>query len=298
MKRKFSIVPYLYIGPHLVFYTIFILLPLLGGIFISLNRWSIYRGREDFVGLKYYIRLFDSEFVRGQYFWKSLWVTFQFVLYYLPPLLLISLGLALLLHHCKQKWIRLIGQFCYLLPSAIAVSVVAIIWRWIFGYEAGVLNYVLSLASVPRVPWLADLPWAWFAITMPTLWMGCGWSMVLFLVGLQTIPQQQYEAATIDGANAWQQFLNVTLPGLRPITVFIVITQIIGAFSLFAQPQLLTRGGPGNATTPVMMFLYGEAFNGQYPRVGSAVAMGFVMGLIVFSIVSSIYFIGSRRSER
>lgn len=297
MARKRSFAAYLYIGPHILFYVVFIVLSLFGGFFVSLNRWSIYRGREAFVGLKYYLRLFDTGFVRGQYFWDSLWVSLQFIMYYLPPLLVISLVLALLLHHCQQKAVRLVGQFCFLVPSAIAVSVVAVIWRWVFGYEVGVMNYVLSLVSLPRLPWLADLPWVWAAITTPTLWMGCGWSMVLFLVGLQTIPAEQYEAAKVDGANGWQQFRSITLPGLRPITVFIVITQVVGAFGLFAQPQLLTRGGPGNATTPIMMFLYGEAFNGEYPRVGSAVAMGFVTGLLVFSIVSCVYFIGGRKSD-
>lgn len=297
MRRRIAIAPYCYIGPHVVFYVTFILLSLFGGAFISLNRWSIYQGRESFVGIKYYLRLFDPGFVRGQYFWKSLWVSLQFVIYYVPPLLAISLSLALLLHHCGTKVIRLIGQFCFLMPSAISVSVVAIMWRWVFGYEAGVVNYLFSLVSLPKAPWLSDLPWAWCAITAPTLWMACGWSMVLFLVGLQTIPAEQYEAAEVDGANGWQLFCHVTVPGLRPITTFIVITQIIGAFGLFAQPQLLTRGGPGNATTPVMMFLYGEAFNGQYPRVGSAVAMGFVTGMVVFSIVSCIYVVAGKKSE-
>src|SRR5690606_16500943 len=131
MKSRVSIAPYLYIAPHLLFFTGFILIPLFGGLLISLNRWSIYRGRETFVGLKYYLRLFDFDFTRTQYFWKSLWVTLQFIVYYLPVLLVLSLALALLLHHCSNKLVRACAQFSFLVPSAIAVSVVAVVWRWI-----------------------------------------------------------------------------------------------------------------------------------------------------------------------
>ncbi len=295
MKQRLT--PYLYIAPHVVFFTAFILVPLAGGFYISMHRWSIEHGREAFVGLKYYTRLFDSDFTRGIFFWKSLWVSCQFILYFVPPLVVISLALALLLHHCKSKGLRMGAQFCILAPSAVAVSVTAVIWRWMLGYEAGVVNYLLEGIGIAKIPWMADIPWVWLSIVIPTLWMACGWSMVLFLVGLQTIPQQLYEAVEVDGANAFQKFIHITLPGLRPITVFIVITQIIGAFSLFAQPQLITKGGPGNATTPIMLYLYGEAFNGKYPRVGSSVAMALVAGMVVFSFVSAVYLLAGRRRD-
>jgi len=289
MSRKNNLSAYLYIIPHGFFYFVFIVIPLFMGFYMSLNRWSIFKGREAFVGLKYYLRLFDSEFVRGAHFWQSLLVTLKFVLYYVPVLILISLGLALLVHSCKNKVIRMVSQFSFLVPTAIAISVVAVIWRWIFGYNVGVLNYFLSCLHIDKKPWLVDLPWAWFAIILPTLWMACGWNMILFIVGLQRIPEALYEAAKVDGAGPWKRFIYITLPGLRPITVFIVITTLIGAFNLFAQPQLLTGGGPGRATTPVMLFLYGEAFNASYPRLGSSVAMGFVIGIIIFSMVSVIF---------
>ncbi len=296
MKQRLT--PYLYIAPHVVFFTMFIIVPLFGGVYISMHRWSIEHGREAFVGLKYYTRLFDPEnFSRGIYFWKSLWVSCQFILYFVPPLLIISLLLALLLHHCKSKGLRMVAQFCILAPTAVAVSVSAVIWRWMLGYEAGVINYMLQFFGIAKIPWMADLPWAWFAIILPTLWMACGWSMVLFLVGLQTIPKQLYEAVQVDGANNLQQFFYITLPGLQPITMFILITQIIGAFSLFAQPQLLTAGGPGYATTPIMLYLYGEAFNGVYPRVGSSVAMALVAGMVVFSLVSTVYLLMGKRRD-
>jgi multiple sugar transport system permease protein len=283
--------------PHVIFYFVFIVIPFILGIYISLNRWSIIKGKEAFVGLKYYTRLFDSEFVRGGQFWNSLWVTAQFVLYFTPFVVLISLGLALLVHSCRSKLMRAGSQFSFLVPTAISISVIAVLWRWILGSDIGILNFVLDSLGMAKRPWLVDLPWAWFAIILPTLWMACGWNMILFIVGIQRIPETLYEAAKVDGAGPWKQFMHITLPGLRPITIFIVITQLLGAFNLFAQPQLLTGGGPGRATTPVMLFLYGEAFNPSYPRLGAAVAMGLVTGVIIFAIVVVVYFSFSRKKD-
>jgi len=297
MSRKNNYSAYLYILPHGIFYLVFIAIPFILGIYISLNRWSIVDGREAFVGLKYYIRLFDSDFVRGGHFWNSLWVAAQFVIYFTPFVVLISLGLAILVHNCGSKLARAGSQFSFLVPTAISISIIAVLWRWILGSDIGILNFVLSSLGMEKKPWLIDVPWAWFAIILPTLWMACGWNMVLFIVGMQRIPETLYEAAKVDGAGPWKQFIYITLPGLRPITNFIVITQLIGAFNLFAQPQLLTGGGPGRATTPVMLFLYGEAFNPRYPRLGAAVAMGLVTGIIIFSIVAVVYFLFSRKKE-
>ena len=297
MKQKTNLIGYIYLLPYLTVYCVFIGIPLFSGIYISMHRWSLTHGREAFVGLKYYLRLFSGDFVRGPYFWNSLWVTLQFVLYFVPILLIISLGLALLIYQCKNKTLRAFGQFSFLVPTAISISVIAILWRVIFGYDGGVLNFVLSLAGISPKPWLTDLPWAWFSIILPTLWMTCGWNMILFIVGLQRIPDSLYEAARVDGANVWQSFRHITLPGLKPITIFIVVTQIIGAFNLFAQPQLLTSGGPGIATTPVMLFLYNEAYQGRYARLGSAIAMGFVTGVIVIAIVLVIYLVFSRKTD-
>lgn len=297
MKKKINIAGSLYLLPYLALYFIFIVIPLFSGIYISLHRWSLSHGQEAFVGLKYYTRLFSGEFVRGPYFWNSLWVTLQFVLYFVPILIVISLALALLIYQCKNKVLRGIGQFSFLVPTAISVSVIAILWRVIFGYNSGILNYVLGFIGISPKPWLTDVPWAWCAIILPTLWMACGWNMILFIVGLQRIPDSLYEAARVDGANIWQSFRHITLPGLKPITIFIVITQIIGAFNLFAQPQLLTGGGPGTATTPVMLFLYGEAYAARYPRLGSAIAMGFTTGIIIIAIVLVIYLLFGRKSD-
>ncbi|MBW2154976.1 MAG: sugar ABC transporter permease, partial [Deltaproteobacteria bacterium] len=252
MSKKNNPIAYLYIIPHAIFYGGFIMVPLFLGFYMSLNRWSLFKGREGYVGLKYYRRLFVGDFIRGDHFWQALLVTVKFVVYFAPALVLISLGLALLIHSYKSKWLRACSQFSFLVPTAIAISVGAVIWRWILGYESGILNYALTWMSIEKKPWLTDLPWAWLAIILPTLWMACGWNMILFMVGLQRIPPTLYEAARVDGANAWNRFVYITLPGLRPVTIFIVITTLIGAFNLFAQPQLLTGGGPGRATTPVM----------------------------------------------
>ena len=145
MIKKKNTGAYIYILPHFFFYFVFIIIPLFLGFFISLHRWSIFKGREEFVGLKYYLRLFDTDFIRGAHFWQSLLVTAKFVLYYAPILILISLGLALLVNSCKNKLVRAISQFSILVPTAIAISVVAVIWRWIFGYNVGLLALILGI---------------------------------------------------------------------------------------------------------------------------------------------------------
>lgn len=280
--RRRSITPYIYLAPHAVFFTTFVILPLFFGLYISLHKWGLYTTSHEFVGLKYYARLFDMDFIRTGYYWRSVWVTLQFVVFSVPPLVLLGLGLALLINSDDLKeWQQRLFRTVFLLPVAMAVTVIAVVWRWLLLYDSGLFNYLLGFLGVAKVPWLTEQPGAWVAIVVATVWWTVGWNMIILLVGLQGIPRSIYEAAVIDGASRVQTFLYVTLPNMKGVLTFVLVIQIIASFNLFAQPQLMTAGGPERTTLPVMMCIYGDAFGSIHPRVGSSCAMGFMTGAIM-----------------
>jgi len=284
--------------PHVVLFGMFVVTPLFFGLYISLHKWGMYAGEVEFVGLKYYRRLFDLDFVRTSYFWDSILVTLRFVCFSVPPLVLIALGLATFLNaDFLGGWPRVILRTCFLLPAALAITVVATIGRWILLYDNGLLNHALVALGLDRVPWLTDQPGAWISIVGVTVWCTVAWNMILLLVSLQSIPASLYEAARIDGAGGLSSFWHISLPSIRPMLIFVTIIQIIASFNLFAQPQLMTAGGPERSTMPVMMFIYTDAFNAVHPRIGNGCAMAFVTGLIMLAFLLLQYRLVVRRER-
>jgi multiple sugar transport system permease protein len=286
IRSRFT--PYVYLAPHAVFFSVFVLLPLFLGFYISLHKWGLYSGNPEFVGFRYYARLFDFDFIRTGYYWRSVWATLQFVVFSVPPLVALGLGLALLINSDDLKeWQRRLFRTVFLLPVAMAVTVIAVVWRWLLLYDSGLINYLLGMAGMSGVPWLTEQPGAWISIVLATVWWTAGWNMIILLVGLQGIPRTIYEAAVIDGASRIQTLFFVTLPNLKGVLLFVLVIQIIASFNLFAQPQLMTAGGPDRTTLPVMMQIYTDAFSTIHPRVGSSCAMGFMTGaiMLVFLLV-------------
>lgn len=287
MKKKLFgdeglLTPYIFIIPHALFFFTFALYPVFKGLWISLHKWDVLSGERTFVGLKNYLDLLFVRNVPAQYYWEALWNTIQFVIYSVPFLVGVALVLALLVSSINKG--RGFFRTIFFLPTAMTVSVVAVIWRWIFNYESGLLNYILySLFKIKNIPWLTQQPGAWISIVVTTIWWTVGWNMVYFLIGLQNIPEELYEAAKIDGAGWWQSFRYITLPSLKPIALFIFITTIIASFNLFGQPQLMTGGGPGRSTVTVMLHIYNEGF-GTNLRMGSASAMAYLTALIMIVI--------------
>jgi multiple sugar transport system permease protein len=288
--------PWCFLLPHGLFFATFVVAPLLFGFYISLHRWGMFSGREAFVGLKYYIRLFDTEFVRTGYYWKSLLVTLEYVVLSVPPLVFVAFSLAVLLDARELgETVRRVLRTVYLLPAALAITVVAVIWRWVLLYDNGLLNSLLAMAGIGKVAWLTEQPGAWASILLTTLWCSVGWNMVLFLVALQGIPDALYEAAVIDGANRRQAFLYVTLPNMRRTLLFVSLLQVIASFNLFAQPQLMTGGGPERSTLPVMLFIYNDAFSSILPRIGNGCALAFTTGLFMLAFLVAQYRLVIRR---
>ncbi|HEY8346481.1 MAG TPA: sugar ABC transporter permease [Symbiobacteriaceae bacterium] len=275
------IVPYLFIAPHLVFFVTFVATPVLYGFWLSLNQWD-FLGEPKFVGLQNYLNLFDKSTVQGLYFWNAMGNTLEFVLYSVPLLVTIPLGLALALDTRLPG--RVIFRTVFYAPMVLSVATVAIIWRWLLDTNAGLVNYYLKsiLGIGEKIPWLADLPWAWISLVLMTVWWTIGGNLILFLAGLQDIPQTLYEAARIDGANSWQTFRYITLPGLKPTLLFVTVMTTIASFNLFGQPYMTTGGGPNRATQTAVMLIRDEAFKAY--RMGSASAMAWVLGLLMMVV--------------
>lgn len=285
-RRKINWTPYLFILPHLIFFTLFLGYPFFYGLYISFHFYDYLRPQATrFVGLQNYANLFTAGSVQFQRFWNALGNTAEFVLYSVPLLVIIPLGLALLLNTKTPG--RNAFRAIYFAPWTLSVAVASLIWWWIFQSQGGLLNYYLAALGMTAPRWLSSMPWGWVAVVVCTVWWTAGFNMIILLAALQDIPNYLYEAAAIDGATGVQAFFRITLPVLRPVLVFIVITSIIASFNLFGQPFFMTSGGQGIALDggplePVMLQIYREGFVRNVQ--GSAAAMSFVVASIMIAV--------------
>lgn len=285
-KSRFSWVPYAFILPHFIFFLTFAAFPFVSGLVISLFQYDFVRpDAARYVGLSNYTALFTPGTVEYPVFWNALINTIEFVLMSVPLLVIIPLFLALLLNTSLPG--KNIYRAIYFAPWVLSSAVVGLLGFWIFQSQGGLLNYYLKAIGLETPRWLSTMPAAWFSILIVTVWWTSGFNMIIILAALQDIPAVLYEAASIDGATWWQRFRYVTLPMLRPILVFIVITTIIASFNLFAQPLFMTNGGPaqsggGGGTEPIMQRIYIEAFTRN--RMGTAAAMSFVVASIMIIV--------------
>jgi multiple sugar transport system permease protein len=290
-RKKVSLTPYLFILPHLIFFIAFIGYPFFNGIWISLHQFDYLRPATNrFIGLQNYINLFSPGTLKFNEFWNAMGNTLEFVLWSVPFLVIIPLLLAVLLNTKTPG--RNIYRAIYFAPWVLSVSVVGLLWWWIFQSQGGLLNYYLQDLGMTVPRWLSSMPYAWISIVIATIWWTSGFNMIIFLAALQDIPDVLYEAGQIDGASTWQLFRSITLPMLRPVLIFIVIITIIASFNLFGQPFFMTGGGPaqaggGGATEPVMLRIYTEGF--VRPFQGSAAAMSIIVAAIMI-IVSYLNF--------
>jgi multiple sugar transport system permease protein len=288
LRKKLNWTPYLFILPHLIFFVVFVGYPFFRGLYISVLQYDYLRPDSTrFVGLDNYARLFTEGDVKFNVFWNSLFNTLEFVLYSVPPLIIIPLLLAVLINTKTPG--RNFFRAVYFAPWVLSVAVISLIWWWIFQSQGGLINYYLDLLGIQGPRWLSTVPWGWVAIVVATVWWTLGFNMIIILAALQDIPDQLYEAAAIDGATGVQAFFRVTLPLLQPVMVFIIITTVIASFNLFGQPLLMTRGDPreisgGGATEPVMMRIYQEGFGNSSPDQGLAAAMSFIVAALMIII--------------
>jgi len=283
-KQRFSWLPYLFILPHFIFFLAFLAYPFFRGIYISLFRYDFLRPENrPFVGLENYTNLLTNRSsIQFTDFWRAIGNTAEFVLYSVPPLVVVALMLAVLLNSNFRG--RNLFRGLYFAPYALSVTVAAVLWRWMFEQQSGLINAYITRLGLPGIAWLSSMPWAWVAIVVCTVWWTIGFNTVIFLSALQEIPDSLYEAASIDGATNRQQFFGITVPMLRPVLIFVITTTLLASANLFGQPYLMTAGGPTQQTEPVMMRIYTEAF-GQY-RMGSAAAMSVLFAAILLVLTT------------
>lgn len=281
--RNKNIVPYIFIAPFLIMFVLLMLWPILYSLYLSFHEWGGI-GEVDFVGFMNYLRLF-----RDPLYLRSVFNTFYYVIGSVGLQIPIGLAIALALN---SKLLKLKEFFRVILFSPVVVSTVAITITFSLIYDAdyGLLNWLLSLINIEGVAWLGDPSWAMPAIILLAVWRYTGLTVVYFLAGLQSIPEELYDSAKVDGANMWQRFRYVTLPGLRHTMAFVTIVSIINSFKIFVEPYILTGGGPARSTETIALNLYRVGF--RFGEFGYASAIGYSLVLIVlvFSLLQFRFF--------
>ena len=278
MIRSEARAAFLFLAPALTVISIFFLIPVLAGFVLSLTDFDIYALADTrnirFVGLDQYEALANSPV-----FWTAMRNTLVFALVAGPLTVGVSLGAALLLNSKLAPW-KPLFRTIYFAPVVTTLVAVAIVWRYMFHPRFGLLNTAIGWFGVSPIDWLGDPRWALFAIVILAVWKNFGYNMIIFVAGLQSVPDELYEAAKIDGAGALRQFRHITLPMLGPTFVFVGVITAIGYLQLFAEPYVMTpEGGPLNSTLSVVMLMYREGF--RWWSMGYAAAIAFVLFLVI-----------------
>ncbi len=253
-------------------FLVFLVFPMIASLGISFFDWELLTPPK-FAGFKNFADLVGDRVFRDVVV-NTLYYTFGLV----PLNLIVSLGLAVWLNS-RLRGLTLY-RTAFFLPVVTVTVAVALIWRWMYEPRAGIIDAGLRAIGLPGPTWLGDPHWAMPAIIIMSVWKGFGYNMVLFLAGLQGIPTSIYEAATIDGASAWQRFWRITLPLLSPVIFLAVVLTVISSFQVFDQALVMTNGGPANATNTIVLYIYQNGF--QYFRMGYASAIAWVLFGVIF----------------
>jgi multiple sugar transport system permease protein len=271
---------YIYLAPGLLLFSIFTVFALGFAFYLTFHEWSIIEPDRPFIGLGNYREMLGDERFR-----QSVYNTAYFTGASVPLSMLIGLAVALLLNQPLRG--RGLLRTIYFLPAVTPFVVIAIIWKWLYNGDFGLFNYYLLKVHLIDKPllWLADQNLAMPAVVLMSVWTGVGFSMVVYLAGLQAIPEELYEAAKVDGANAFARFRHVTVPMLRPTTLFLLVMGIIGSFQVFTQIFVMTSGGPVHRTTTMVFYIYEAAFKFYEMGYASTLAYALFALLLVFTIL-------------
>ena len=274
-RGREAIEAYILILPTIIGLIIFTASPVLASLYYSFTRWSLL-STPKWQGFDNYIELFTND----PLFWVTIKNTAYYVLGTVPTGTVLALGLAIALN---QK-IRLVAVFrtIYFLPVVSSVVAISVLWLWLYQSDFGLVNEVLRFFGFRGVRWLSSVTWAMPAIMIMSIWHGLGYNIVIFIAGLQGIPQDYYEAATVDGANSWHKFINITIPLLSPVTFFVLTLSVITSFQVFAQAYVMTQGGPVNATKTIVYYLFQQGFVNFH--MGYASALAYVLFVIIVSL--------------
>ena len=275
---------YLFLAPYLVIFCLFLLLPAIAGFVISFTHWQIL-GDPQWAGLDNFAAIFHDNL-----FWQAFRNTLSFTLITVPVLVAGGLGLAVLLNMRLRG--RIIARTVIFIPYAIMVIVVGVLWRWIYDQNFGLLNYYLGslIPSMRNTPWLTSIHNALPAVAITTIWWQIGTNTVIYLAGLQEIPQELYEAARVDGANALQQFRYITMPGLYLMHIFVIPMSVISSMRVFGQVVVMTNGGPIGVTYTLVQHLYNRGWINQFMGEASAVGVFLFAVTLIFTLFQMRYF--------
>jgi multiple sugar transport system permease protein len=280
IRRAGRATPYLFLAPFLLLFLGFVLLPAVYGLWISLFDYNYLLPGKPFVGLQNYIDLFSPGSRDSANFWKSMEATGIFTVLSVPFLLVVPLGVALLLNRAFPG--RTFFRAAFFAPYVLGVAVIGVLWRFILEPTIGIMNYYLGLLHLPQPAWTTSEPWVWVMLVGVTVWWTLGFNSIIYLAGLQDIPGDLYEAASVDGASKWQQFRYVTLPGLRPVLLFVLTVTLLASANMFGQAYIMTQGAPNNDTRTAIMYIAETGL--RQNRQGAAAAMGYILAAVLVLI--------------
>jgi multiple sugar transport system permease protein len=267
---------YIYGGPVIIAFLVFNLYPMALGLYLSFTKWDIL-SPPTFNGLNNWADLLKDDLL-----WRALLQTLYYAVASVAGATALSIALAVALNQ-RLKSIGFYRTF-FFLPAVTSLVAIAMVWRWIYNTEFGVLNAFLGSLGINPVNWLGDPVLAMPAVILMSIWRSAGFNTVLFLAGLQGVPQEYYEAAEIDGASRWDRFVHITLPLISPTTFFVVVNGLIGSWQVFDQVYILTRGGPLLSTVTVVYLIYSNGF--EWYKTGYAAAMAYGLFLIIIALTA------------
>lgn len=271
LHKKTRFFPYAMLLPTVVIFAVFMIYPILYSFYLSFTEFS--GGTYNFVGIRNYIELFNDPV-----FYKALFNTFFYLIIQVPVMISLALLLAVLI---EQKFIRGKGFFrmATFLPTITSLVAYSLVFKVLFNTNYGLINYIIDFFGGEKIQWIYSAWPARASIIISITWRWVGYNMIILLAGIQAIPTEMYESASLDGANFWQQLFYITIPAIKPIILFTTITSTIGTLQLFDEPYILTQGGPNYATITLGEYLYDNGFT--YLKFGFASALGYVMVIII-----------------
>ncbi|OGH55356.1 MAG: sugar ABC transporter permease [Elusimicrobia bacterium RIFCSPHIGHO2_02_FULL_61_10] len=279
--------------PALLLLSVFLLIPIMASLIMSLTNWDIYSlmrlSNLNLVGFDNYRKLLTQDEV----FKRSVLNTFVFVLVAVPLTISVALGMALVVNSALLKF-KAFFRTGFFIPVITTMVAVAVIWRWLYNPQFGLFNLGLEKLGLQPQNWLGEPHLALPCLILMAVWKNFGYNMIIFIAGLQAIPHVLYEASDIDGVNPWQRFRHITLPMLKPSMIFVCITTVIGYFQFFAEPYIMTEGGPNNATNSIVLYTYNHAFKFYNMGYASAISYVLFMMTLVFSLAQIAY---AKKSE-
>ena len=288
LKLRSTLVGWSFILPNFLGFAVLTLAPVIILFYMSMTSWNVF-GTAQWIGFDNFERLLDD-----RSFHKALGNTLYYAVIHIPLTLAASLGLALLLNR-KLRGVAFFRTVAFF-PYITSVVAIAVVWNMLLSPETGPVNQILGWFGIDGPGWTTSSTWAMPAIILVSVWREMGYYMLLFLAGLQTVPTQLYEAARLDGANAWQRFTNVTLPGLRPTTFFVTVMLTIASFKVLDLVLVMTNGGPGQSTLVLSQYIFNKGFVENQFGYASSVAVALFLICIVVTIVQ--FIVNKRRESR